>query len=129
MFTRRHWPSSILGAREIDSALLVEAFNADDPLAVRIVAASCQPLATAIGTIHLAIGLETFFLIGGFAKALGNEVRQSARRRSSERTTWNLGQNWESMIEMGSGDSEESLLGAAYVGARAFSGDSNGRVA
>ena len=115
--------SSILGAREIDSALLVEAFNADDPLAVRMVAASCQPLATAIGTIHLAIGLETFFLIGGFAKALGNKY-VSLLVAQLRRTTWNLGQNWESMIEIGSGDSEESLLGAAYVGVRAI-----GRVA
>ena len=104
------------GGRAMDTRMLVEAFRADDPLARRIVAAGCYPIADLIGVLHLALGLESFFIVGGFAKALGPTYLQLLIERS-RRITWDLGQDWTSMIELGKPNHEEALLGAGYFAA------------
>lgn len=112
----------------LESEDLAEAFRAGDELAVRIVDSGCYPLAVAIGCIHLAIGIETFFLVGGFAKALGERYRRLLADKVSE-MTWNIGQNWEEMIFLGSAEVEEGLLGATYLAARTCSAQGRNPVA
>jgi glucokinase len=101
----------------LDSEQLVKAFRAGDELAEELIDAACHPLAVAIGCIHLAIGIETFFIVGGFAKALGERYRSLLVRRVTD-TTWNVGQDWNEMIVLGSETIEEGLLGAAYLVSR-----------
>jgi len=94
--------------------VLAKAFRERDEQSVRVVEMACYPLAAAIGAIHLAIGLESFFIVGGFAKALGDGYLKILIR-VAEQLTWNLGQEWEKMISIGEINAEEGLLGAAYL--------------
>lgn len=97
-----------------DGSQLARAFRMRDELAVRIVETSCYPLAQTIAAMHLAIGLESFFIVGGFAKALGRDYLDILIRYAQE-LTWDLGQDWKNMISLGNEDVEEALVGAAHV--------------
>lgn len=102
---------------ELRTEDLAAAFRADDALARRIVAATAAPLAHALAGIHLAIGIERFFLTGGFAKALGEGYRLILTE-AMRALVWDVGQDWERMIEIGADTAEEGLLGARYYGLR-----------
>lgn len=105
--------------------LLTDAFRKNDELAVRIVTAACYPLAFGIASIHQAIGIETFMIVGGFSKALGERYRKILVCTVSE-MAWNLGQDWNSMIQLGKVGEEEGLLGAvAYALEHSTNGATN----
>ncbi|MGI9205028.1 MAG: ROK family protein [Woeseiaceae bacterium] len=97
-----------------DGIQLARAFRMRDELAIRVVETACFPLAQSIATIHLATGLESFFIVGGFAKALGQEYLKILIRYA-RKLTWDLGQDWEQMISMGDEAVEEVLVGAAHL--------------
>lgn len=90
---------------------LVRAFRADDKLARRIVEAAAYPLAVALGSIHLGLGIDRFFVVGGFAKSLGEPYRELLTHLM--RGVIRGGGPWESMIELGPEGVEEGLMGAA----------------
>lgn len=94
------------------NGLIAQSFRNGDELASRIVSAACHPLAFGVASIHQAIGTETFLIVGGFAKALGERYRELLVRAVSG-MVWNLGQDWNSMIQLGKTSEEEGLLGAA----------------
>jgi hypothetical protein len=70
-------------------------------------------LALAISTLHLGIGLTRFFIVGGFAKALGPDYRDMLVSWCRE-LTWDVGQDWNAMIELGRDEAEEGLAGGAW---------------
>ena len=111
------------GENGFSSSDLVAAFRGGDTLTSAIIAAASYPLAAAIGTIHLALGVDRFVVLGGFSKALGERYRLllvDAVRRA----TWDLDHDWSSMIELGAADSQEALLGAGFYAAT-HAGESN----
>ena len=75
------------------------------------------PLALAIGAMHLGIGIDKFLIVGGFAKALGEEYRTALVEMCHE-LTWEAGQKWDDMIELGREGIDEGVLGAACYGAQ-----------
>lgn len=93
---------------------LVAAFHRSDKLATAIVQTAAQPLAAALAHIHLGCGLLSFFVTGGFASALGEEYRRILVRLLRE-CTWDLGQDWDSMIVLSEAQREHGLLGACYL--------------
>jgi len=99
------------------SELLVQAFRNEDELAIKIVTAACHPLVFGIASIHQAIGTEMFWIVGGFSKALGEHYRKILVEAASG-MTWNLGQDWNSMIQLGKIGEEEGLLGAVRYALR-----------
>jgi C7-cyclitol 7-kinase len=101
----------------LDIELLVQAFREQDELAVNVIEMTSYPLAMAIGCIHLALGIESFFIVGGFAKALGPGYLEVLGRNCAA-MTWDVGQNWGNMIHMGDISAEEALVGAAYFASR-----------
>ena len=108
--------ASMLGRRagsseSIDNPLIAECYRAGDRWTCRLVEQIAQPLARAIAGIHLAVGVERFVVIGGFATALGPDFRTALCRFAAE-STWNVGQDWSSMIELGEPDDDPGLLGA-----------------
>ena len=103
--------------KSINSHLVAQAFRSKDGLALAIVEEASYPLAVSMGAIHLAIGIQTFFIIGGFAKALGPAYGHLLAEIAS-RTTWDIGQKWREMIQLGLEHEEEGLMGAGYYGAR-----------
>jgi C7-cyclitol 7-kinase len=96
------------------SERLVSSFHGADVLARAIVEAAAQPLAAAMAHVHLAIGIERFFITGGFAAALGEEYRRMLVRMLRE-CSWDVGQDWDSMIVISEAQREEGLLGACYL--------------
>jgi glucokinase len=98
---------------EGDSERLVAAFRAGDARVRHAVRAATHPLALAIGALHLGIGLTRFFIVGGFAKALGPDYRDMLVSWCRE-LTWDVGQDWNAMIELGRDEAEEGLAGGAW---------------
>ncbi len=96
------------------SEQVAAAFRQADALARAIVEAATQPLAAALAHVHLAIGIERFFVTGGFAAALGDEYRRLLVRLLRE-SAWDVGQDWDSMIAVSDAQCEEGLLGACYL--------------
>jgi predicted NBD/HSP70 family sugar kinase len=101
-------------AERLWSEQLVAAFRRSDKLAREIVETAAQPLAAALAHIHLGCGLERFFVTGGFASALGEEYRRLLVRMLRE-CTWELGQDWDSMVVLSEAQHEHGLLGACYL--------------
>lgn len=99
----------------IDNELVVQFNQRDDPWTRLLVQRMVQPLAQIFSTLHLAIGIERFVIIGGFALALGENYRRDIIDASSA-CTWNLSGDWNEMIELGFADDDSGLIGAGYYG-------------
>ncbi|VAW84373.1 hypothetical protein MNBD_GAMMA16-1937 [hydrothermal vent metagenome] len=97
--------------------LLVQAFRKEDRLAIKIVSSACHPLAFGIASMHQSIGTERFWIVGGFSKALGEQYRKILVRIVSK-MAWDLGQDWNSIIQLGKAGEEEGLLGAVRYALR-----------
>ena len=72
-----------------------------------------SPLAWTLASIHLACGIDRFFIVGGFAKALGNAYRDRLLKHMRA-LVWDVGQDWERLIEMGPQDQEEAIAGGVF---------------
>jgi C7-cyclitol 7-kinase len=94
---------SLLGRRlqgdlaGLDNRALVDAFRSGDPWASDLIRRVAQPLGQALAAIHMALGIERFVIIGGFALALGEAYRRELVRAAQD-SCWRLGQDWETMI-------------------------------
>jgi predicted NBD/HSP70 family sugar kinase len=101
-------------SEQVWSEQLVAGFHGGDAYARTVVEAAAQPLAAALAHVHLALGIEQFFVTGGFARALGEEYRRmlvSSLRESA----WDVGQDWDSMVVVSDAQCEDGLLGACYL--------------
>jgi predicted NBD/HSP70 family sugar kinase len=96
------------------SRTLARAFGHADSLAESIVEATACPLAHALSTLHMGLGIEKFFVVGGFAHALGARYGNLLARIAAE-ACWDLGQRWNEMIEVGTSGHEEGLAGACHL--------------
>jgi glucokinase len=98
---------------------LVASFADEDAWTVRLIGDVARPLGRALGAIHLTVGVERFVIVGGFALALGERYRAllvSAARESC----LDLGQDWDSMIQLGYHDDDSGLIGAGVYLQRQF---------
>src|SRR4030095_4258537 len=93
---------------------LLVAFRSSAKLARASVETAAQPLAAALAHIHLGCGLVRFFVTGGFASALGEEYRRMLVPMLRD-CTWELGQDWCSMLVLSEAQREHGLLGACYL--------------
>jgi glucokinase len=94
---------------------LVTAFHAGDVFARTAVALASAPLGHALAAVHVAVGSERFVLTGGFATALGEPYRQLLVQHARV-CAWDIGQDWDAMIEIG--DERDGLIGAGVLAAR-----------
>jgi predicted NBD/HSP70 family sugar kinase len=101
-------------SEQVWSEHLVAAFNGGDAYARRVVEAAAQPLAAALAHVHLALGIEQFFVTGGFAHALGEEYRRMLVSLLRE-SAWDVGQDWDSMVVVSDAQCEDGLMGACYL--------------
>lgn len=105
--------------RAFGSGELVAAFLAGDPFARESVALAAAPLGHALAFVHASVGTERFIITGGFATALGERYRRLLVTTAAA-ATWDIGQDWEAMIELG--DERDGLLGAGAYAARGLVG-------
>jgi glucokinase len=57
-------------------------------------------------------------LVGGFALALGEPYRAAVAGALRE-ACWDIGQDWDAMVLLGTPDEDSALYGGAYVASRA----------
>jgi glucokinase len=118
---------SLLGRRlqgnltGLDNQALVDAFRGGDLWAIALIRRVAQPLGQALATIHTALGIERFVIIGGFALALGESYRRELVLAAQD-SCWRLGQNWETMIVLGEADDRDGLLGVGRCALRLVRG-------
>lgn len=117
MATNKNFSTSFLAgngdydSENLTTADLVQAFHQNDPWTIGVIRKAVEPLARTLAGIHSSLGIERFIIIGGFALALGEPYRIELIR-SAEQLCWQIGQDWDTMIEMGHGDDLSGLIGA-----------------
>ncbi len=105
---------------EISNSAIAEAFRIDDRFTVNIVNWSISPLAAMLVNLHLALGLERFIIIGGFALALGESYRLELARQAAD-FCWDSQVDWGQMIRFGYEDDLSGLIGAGRLANNAVS--------
>lgn len=108
---------SMLGQRfgehldSLENLDIVEAFHAKDAWTLNLIQHVAHPLGQMLAAIHLGVGIERFVLIGGFALALGEPYRLEVARAAWS-CAWDIGQDWQTMLELGAPDDYSGLIGA-----------------
>jgi C7-cyclitol 7-kinase len=90
---------------------LAAAFRAGEPFTSGIVTTAADALGASLAGVHTALGLERFVLTGGFALALGERYRRLVAHAAAA-SCWDLGQDWDAMVEMDPFGGRAGLLGA-----------------
>jgi glucokinase len=98
----------------IDGPALASAFLAGDGFTTAVVEDATRYLGQALAALHLDSGVERIILVGGFAVALGEPYRQLVARACAA-ACWDLGQDWDAMVETGEVDA--GLRGAGLIAA------------
>jgi glucokinase len=105
--------SQCRGPDAITEHLLADAFRREDIWAAELIREAVRPLSAVLAGLHLAVGIEDFVLIGGFAHALGERYTEILALQSA-RIAWDNGARWESMIRLGEPDQHDALIGAGF---------------
>lgn len=98
----------------LTSPELVAAFLRGEGWATSVVERGAVPLGWALAAVHLAMGIERFVLIGGFALALGEGYRKLVASAAQSRT-WNGSGDWLARVELGVDDDLSGLIGAGLA--------------
>ncbi len=98
----------------VDNTAIVQAFHQGDDWTVRLVRRMARPLGQVLATIHLALGIERFVIVGGFALALGPAYRTLLAEAAAS-CCWGQSGCWDEMIELGQADDDAGLLGAGRM--------------
>jgi glucokinase len=104
-------------AGDVDNETLAAVFRQDDVWTRELVERMMHPLGRTLAGVHLGVGVERFVIVGGFALALGRGLIEILARTASG-CSWDLGQRWDAMIELGSPDDDSGLIGAGRFAAR-----------
>ncbi|MCP3980431.1 MAG: ROK family protein [bacterium] len=106
------------GVERISNDAIVGAFRDGDAFTVRVIERMARPIGRALAAVHLAVGVERYVVLGGFALALGPEfVRRIAT--AAQASGWELGFDWQAGVQLGEPDDDAGLLGAGRYAARA----------
>ncbi|MFL5321531.1 MAG: ROK family protein [Myxococcaceae bacterium] len=103
------------GRTELTNAELVPAFHDRQSWAVDAVQRGAVALGLGLAAMHLAIGLERFILIGGFATALGEPYRKLVAEAAMTRCWSGATGDWSSWVELGAEDDHSGLIGAGLA--------------
>ncbi|MGH3908794.1 MAG: ROK family protein [Pseudonocardiaceae bacterium] len=95
----------------LDAPVIVEAFHAGDQWAEEVISEAAAILGCALAHVHTMVGVERLVLIGGFAVALGDRYRRLVAAGGSA-SCWNLGQDWNAMVELSDLEGRACMLGA-----------------
>jgi predicted NBD/HSP70 family sugar kinase len=101
---------------KVENEHLVAAYHQGDAWTEQVVHRMAGALGLGLAAIHLAVGVERFVLIGGFALALGARYREQTAAAAA-RSGWDLGLDWNRAVELGRPDDDAGLLGAGYYAA------------
>ena len=100
--------SSLLGRRrlqidDLTTQHIALAYAAEDPWITGVLSTVSRYLGATLASIHLSLGIERFFVVGGFAVALGSRFCD-AIAQNAQAHCWNLGQHWHTMVTLAADD-------------------------
>jgi glucokinase len=98
-------------AGDIDGEAVAAAFRAGDRWVRDAIGVSAGYLGQALAAIHLAVGVDRIVVVGGFAFALGEPYRAMVVD-ACEAACWNIGQQWDKIVELGIPDDDGGMIGA-----------------
>ena len=96
---------------DISSFQIVKHFLEGDDWTMAAMDKVAKIVGDAFGLLHLSVGIEKFFVTGGFGSALGSTFGQIIARHA-EAGTWSTGIDWRSAVEIVDPKTEIGLLGA-----------------
>lgn len=73
-----------------------------------------EPLARAVAMLHFSLGIERFIFAGGLAEGLG-EVLRTAIVQNLPSQGWDVGQDWDAMVQLAPSDDAHALIGGALA--------------
>jgi hypothetical protein len=89
---------------------IVEQFCASDPWTLNALRSSASSLAAAFSCLHIATGIEQFFITGGFAGAMGGGYATLIAQLAAE-ASWDTGIDWMDAIQIADPSTEWGLEG------------------
>jgi predicted NBD/HSP70 family sugar kinase len=89
---------------------VAKAFKSGDSFATEVVRRLAAPMGTALANLHLAIGIERFVIIGGWAAVLG-AFYLDLLAESAASNSWGDAREWPARIEAGLDDDDSGLIG------------------
>lgn len=96
---------------DIDGEAVAAAFRDGDRWVREAVRASAAHLGHALAALHLAVGVDRIIVVGGFAFALGEPYRAMLVDACAA-ACWNIGQDWDEIVELGIPDDDGGMIGA-----------------
>lgn len=96
---------------------LARAYRGGDAWAAGVVQACTAPLGWILATMHAAVGVEDFVIVGGFAEALGPAFLATVATTAAE-SSWAPSRTWPEMIQAGGLDGTAGLVGGGRLSAR-----------
>jgi predicted NBD/HSP70 family sugar kinase len=118
-FASSYLARSITGdISRLENQLIAQAFHAEDSWTQDLIISAAEPVGRVLAGIHAAVGVERFVIMGGIAHALGPAYLRLVALAAS-RSEWSLGQDWETMLELGEFGDDAGLIGAGRLAAAA----------
>jgi glucokinase len=105
--------------QELTNVDVCKAFRAGDQFTVTAIEKCTRPLAAVLASLYMALGLERFIILGGFAFALGESYLAKLARLTQE-SCWNYPMKWDEMLEFGSNDDLSGLIGAGIMSSQSL---------
>ena len=106
--------SELRNVAVIDGPAVAAAFHAGDRFTLDTVEPAASFLGQGLAALHLDSGVERIILVGGFAVALGEPFRRMVARACAD-ACWDVGQDWDRILE--TGEEDAGLRGAGLYGA------------
>jgi glucokinase len=103
--------AAVHDAGDIDGAAVAAAYRDGDGWVRDAIRVSAGYLGQALAAIHLAVGVDRIVVVGGFAIALGEPYRAMLVDACAA-ACWNIGQDWDEIIELGIPDDDGGMIGA-----------------
>lgn len=105
----------------LNNDTVATAFRAQDEWVRGAVRESARALGQGIAALHLAVGVERVVILGGFALALGEDYRRLLVD-GAVASAWDLGLDWDHVLQFGANDDDHGLIGAGACAAERFAG-------
>lgn len=113
-FSRSALAAACPDPARLDSHSLVKYARAGDAWSEAVIERAAAALGSALALIHLATGIEKFFLTGGFGTALGQPFA-AAIGRHARAASWATGLDWNLAVTATDPAIEYGLVGAAQM--------------
>ena len=109
-FAASHAGKQVSSPNQLSTEIIVEQFHARDQWTINALRTPAKALASTFACLHLATGIEQFFVTGGFASALGPDYMKLIANSAVD-ACWETGIDWEAAVQLADPAIEWGLAG------------------